>query len=127
MGWKTRLLVNRTNLRMGSNGKITKRKGFVLKKIILNRIQEGMFLYIILKFGYKFSSRMLQCFFLFFSIPILVPSPSFYTVSPFDPYLPHACQMVGVNTCPISTSYKSSCSSCKAKIYCSVITSTLMQ
>ena len=85
MGWKTRLLVNRTNLRMGSNGKITKRKGFVLKKIILNRIQEGMFLYIILKFGYKFSSRMLQCFFLFSRSPFLFPLPPFILSLPLIP------------------------------------------
>ena len=114
-GLENWVLVNRTNLRMGSNRKVMKRKGFVVKKIVIGRIRGGLFLYIALKFGYKFSSRMLQCFFLSYSITFLVLFPSFYTASPFDPYLPRACQIVDVDTCPTNTSCKSSCSSCKAE------------
>ena len=114
-GLENWVLVNRTNLRMGSDRKVMKRKGFVVKKIVIGRIQGGLFLYIALKFGYKFSSIMLQCFFLSYSITFLVLFPSFYTASPFDPYLPRACQIVDVDTCPNNTSCKSSCSSCKAE------------
>ena len=51
---------------------------------------------------------------------------SFYTLFPFHLLPPRAGQMVGVDTCPISTFLKSLCSSCKAENHCSSITSILM-
>ena len=62
----------------------------------------------------------------FFRSPHLVSSFSFYTPSPFHLHLPLVCQMASIDTCPISTSHKSSCSSCKAETLYSGITSTLM-
>ena len=76
------------------------------------------------------TSLVLDCYsvsFLIFPILSLTPSFFFYTVFPFHLHLPRACQMVGVDTCPISTPHKSLCSSCKAEIRCSGITSILMR
>ena len=56
----------------------------------------------------------------------LLASLPFYTLFPFHFYPPCAGQMAGVDTCPISTSLKFSCSSYKAEIHYSGITSTLM-
>ena len=66
-------------------------------------------------------------FSLFLRSPHLVFSFFFYTPSPFHLHLSPVCQMASADTCPISTSYKSSCSSCKAKTLCSGIISTLMR
>jgi len=74
-------------------------------------------------------SLILDCYsisFLIFRSPCLIASSFFYTVSPSHLRFPHACPMVGVDTCSISPSQKSSCSSCKTNNHCSDITSTLM-
>ena len=42
---------------------------------------------------------------------------SFYTLFSSHLYSPHAGQMVGVDTCFISTFHKSSCSSCKVEMF----------
>ena len=99
----------------------------MMKKTVLGKVRRESFLYIVLRFNYKFGSRLLQCFFHNFPIDHLIVSSFFYTVSPPHLHLPHVCQTVCVNTCPISTSHKSSCGSCKAEIHCSGITSTLMR
>ena len=120
-------LMNHTNTKADSNDKGMKIDRFMMKIIVLGKVQGYPFLYIILKFDYKFSSRLLQCFSLNFSIPSFSALSFFYTFFPFHLFTPHACQIVGVDTCPISTSHKSPHSSCKAEIYCSGITSTLMR
>ena len=75
-------------------------------------------------------SLILDCYsisFFIFRSPSLIASSFFYTVSPSHLQLPRACLIVGVDTCPISPSQKSSCSSCKADNHYSGITLTLMR
>ena len=62
-----------------------------MKKNILSKVRGELFLYIVLKFYYKFGSWMLQCFSLPFPIPYPIASFFFYTVSPFHLHLPHTC------------------------------------
>ena len=98
-----------------------------MKKNVLSKVRGESFLYIVLKFDYKFGSWMLQYFSHPFPIPYPIASFFFYIVSSFHLHLPRICQTVCVDTCPISLPHKSSCGSCKAEIHCSNITSTLMR
>ena len=88
----------------------------MMKKTVLGKVRGESFLYIVLRLDYKFGSRLLQCFSYNFPIDHLIVS-FFYTVSPPHLHLPHVCQTVCVDTCPISTSHKSSYGSCKAEIH----------
>ena len=100
---------------------------FKLKKIVLDTVWGDQFLYISLKFDYKYNSWLLQSF------PFVSPSPSliatsfFYTLFLFHLYPPHAGQMVGIDTCPISTFLKFLYDSCKGENHYLGIASTLMQ
>ena len=57
----------------------------------------------------------------------LIPSFFFYILFLFYLFPPRASQMVGVDTCPISTFLKSLCSRCKAENHCLGITSILIR
>ena len=80
-----------------------------------------------IKNGYRYGSNCYSAFFYKFPIHSLIASFFFYTPFLLHLHPPRTDQMVGVNTCPISTLLKSSCSSCKAENHCSGITSTLMR
>ena len=54
---------------VGSDDKKAKINKFYPKKITIDTIQGNVFLYIYLKFDYKFNFLLLQCFSLNFSIP----------------------------------------------------------
>ena len=56
--------------RVGLNDKNRKIDWFKLKKIVLGTVRGDQFLYISLKFDYKFGSWLLQCFSLDFLIPL---------------------------------------------------------
>ena len=124
---KNWVLMNQTTTKVDSNDKRMKIDKFKLKKIVFGTIWGDQFLYISLKFDYKYNSWLLQCFSLSFSIPSLRVSLLFYTLFPFHLYPSHVSQMVGVDICPISIFLKSLGSSCKAERYYSSITSSLMQ
>ena len=103
-----------------------KRKDVTLKISSLTKSEE-VCSFILLKSSIKSSS--LESLFIspfFLSSPHLFFSFFFYIPSPFHLHLPLVCQMASADTCPISTSYKSSYSSCKAETHCSGITSTLI-
>jgi len=65
------------------------------------------FLYISFRFNYKVSSWCYSNFLFFSPSSSLVTSSSFYTSFSFHPCPPRACQMAGVDTCPISIFHKS--------------------
>ena len=76
------------------------------------------------------TNAILDCYkknFLISQSPSLIALFPLYTLFPFHLYPSRADQMIGVNTCLISTFLKSLCSSCKVENYCSGITSTLMR
>ena len=55
--------------KVGSSDKNRKINGFQLKKVALGEVRGDQFLYLYLKYDYKFISRLLQCFsFDFFSL-----------------------------------------------------------
>ena len=82
--------------KVNSNDKNRKIDWFQLKKIVFGTIQGDQFLYISLRFDYKFASWLLQCFSLDFSITCLIASFSFYTLLSFHFYPLRANQTVGV-------------------------------
>ena len=98
-----------------------------LSKFILGTIRGGMFWYILIENDYRYGSNYYNVFSYKFPISLTIASFFFYTSFLFHPYPPHASQMVGVDTCPISTFLKSLGSSYKAENHCSGITSTLMR
>ena len=66
----------------------------------------------------------------YYSVSLLISqSPFLLAFSLFSFHLcsPRACQMAGVDTCPISTFHKSPCSSCKTDNHYSNITFILMR
>ena len=120
------VLMSWTTNKVDSDYKKKKIDWFKLKEIVLGAVRGDQFLYISLKFDYKYNSWLLQYFSLCFSIPILRVSLLFYTIFPFHLHLPRANQIVGVDPCLISIFLKSLGSSCKAESYCSGITSSSM-
>ena len=50
-GLENWVLFNQTNLRMDSDVERMKKIGFVLEQIVLGKIREGLFFYIVLKFS----------------------------------------------------------------------------
>ena len=115
-----------TTYKVGSKDKKRKIDWFEVKKIILGTVWEDQFLYISHKFDYNFGSWLLQCFSLDFRSPILLALPSFIPFSLFIPTLHVQARLFDLDTCPISPFPKSLGSSCKAKCYCSGITSIIM-
>ena len=124
------VLVNQTNTGKDSDDKRMKRKKVVLKTSSSAKSKEVCSFILLMS---PITSLILEpILFLPFSSPFsrspnLVSPFFFYALPHFHLHLPLVCSMVSADTCPISTSHKSSCSSCKAEIHCSCITSTLMQ
>ena len=63
------VLINQTTSKVDLDDKKMKIDWFILNKIVLSTVRGDQFLYIFLKFDYKFSSQLLQYFFFYFSIP----------------------------------------------------------
>ena len=61
-------LMNQTATKMDLDDKRMKIDKFKLKKIVIGIVRGDQFLYISLKFDYKYNSRLLQCFSLSFLI-----------------------------------------------------------
>ena len=55
--------MNQIITKVDSDDKRMKMNKFELKKIIIGTVRGDQFLYISLKFDYKYNSRLLQCFF----------------------------------------------------------------
>ena len=122
MSWKNWALLNQTNTKVDSDNKRIKNTYLCWRK----SSSEGPFLYISFRFAYKVSSYCYSVFLLISRSPSPIASSFLYTLFPFHLFPPHACQIVGIDTCPISPSHKSLCSSCKVENYCSGITSKLI-
>ena len=123
MGWKNWALVNRTNTRKDSDDKRMKRKKGCIEEKSSSAKSKEVCSYILLT--NPITSLVLECYlvslFSFFLNPLISLPPSsfilsFLFISTFHLYARWL----------ISTYHKSSCSSCKAEIHCSGITSTLM-
>ena len=127
MDWKNWALMNQKNTKVDSDDKRMKIDRFMLKKIVLSKVRGDLFLYISFRFDYKVISYCYSVFLLVSQSHFPIASLFFYTLFPFHLYPPRAGQTVGIDTCPISTFPKSSCSSCKAENHCLGITSTLMR
>ena len=112
---------------MGLNDKNKKINWFNLEKIVIGTIRGSEFLYISHKLITNLVSDWYSLSFLISQSPLLIASFSFYILFSSHLYPPCAGPMVGLDTCPIRTFHKSSCSNCKAENYCSSIISTLMR
>ena len=86
-----------------------------LRKIVLGTVRGDQFLYMLLEVGYKYSSNCYSVSFSILRSPSLRASLLFYTIFPFYLYHSHVDQIVGVDSCPISTFLKSLGCSCKAE------------
>ena len=119
--------MNQIITKVDSDDKKTKMNKFELKKIVIAQSEEissCIFL------SNLITNIILDCYNVFLLVsqsPPLIASFSFYTFFLYHFYLSRVGQMVGVDTCPISTFLKSLCSSCKAENYCSDIISTLIR
>ena len=119
--------MSQVNIIVNSNDNKVKIDWLYIMKIVLGTIREDQFLNIILEVDYKYLSYCYNVSLLILRFLSLKISLLFYTIFPFHLYPPHADQIVGIDSCPISTFLKSLGSSYKAENYCSGITSSLMQ
>ena len=126
MGWKNWGLANQTTNKVGLNDKRMKINKCKLKKIVLDKVWGDCSYILLLDL---ITSLVPDCYsvspFFFLSLSP-ISSSFFYTLLFFHLCSPRACQMVDVDTCPISTFHKSSCSSCNGDNHCSCITSILI-
>ena len=112
---------------VGSNDNKVKINWLYLMKIVLGTIRGDQFLNIIHEFDYKYLSYCYNVSLLIILSLSLRISLLVYTIFPFHLYPLHADQIVGVDSCPISTFLKSLGSSYKAENYYSGITSSLIR
>ena len=76
--------MNQIIIKVDLDDKRMKMNKFELKKIVLSIVQGDQFLFISLKFDYKYSSGLLQCFSLSFLIhPLSLPLSPFILSFPF--------------------------------------------
>ena len=100
---------------------------FYLKKIVIGIVRGDQFLYIILEVDYKYHSYCYSISLLILRSLFLGSSHCFIFSSFFHLQLPRVHQFASVDPYSISSFLKSLESSCKAKKYCSDITSSLIR